>query len=88
MHGPSLQSPLKIQPTTQNIPATPRKKPSENLPHTSQVIPVVRETAAQALAMAAQPLDNPSLLRLLGLLLSLRDHKSWHVRHGALVSRG
>jgi hypothetical protein len=52
------------------------------------VIPVVRETAAQALAMAAQPLDNPSLLRLLGLLLSLRDHKSWHVRHGALVSRG
>lgn len=52
----------------------------------SQVVPVVRETAAQALAMAAQPLDAPSLCRLLALLLSLSGHSSWHVRHGALVS--
>jgi hypothetical protein len=50
-----------------------------------QVVPVVRETAAQALAMAAQPLDVPSLSRLMLLLLALRGHKNWHVRHGALV---
>lgn len=50
-----------------------------------QVVPVVRETAAQALGMAVQPLDGPSLERLLGLLLSLRHHRNWHVRHGAMV---
>ena len=52
-----------------------------------QVMPIVRETAAQALAAAAQPLDVPSVQRLLALLLSLAGHKNWHVRHGALVSR-
>jgi hypothetical protein len=49
------------------------------------VVPVVRETAAQALGMAAQPLDTASLCRLLQLLFSLQHHRNWHVRHGALV---
>ena len=52
-------------------------------PH--QVVPVVRETAAQALAAAARPLDAPSAAALLDLLLALGGHSNWHVRHGALV---
>jgi TATA-binding protein-associated factor len=46
----------------------------------------VRETAAQALGAAVQPLSIESLRVLLGLLQTLASCEQWEVRHSGLLA--
>jgi HEAT repeat protein len=54
-----------------------------------QVVVPVRETCAQALGAALQPLDIPSLRKVLQLLSSCYQwgatQRQWHVRHGGFT---
>lgn len=54
------------------------------LPCLLQVTAPVRETAAQALAMALQPLDLPSVQQVVQALHVLQQQDEWRVRYGEL----
>lgn len=45
----------------------------------------VRETAAQALGTALRPLPKEPLLRVLHILIDLKEYPEWEVRHGGLL---
>ena len=50
-----------------------------------QVMAPVRETAAQAVGAAIQPLPQPCAQALLALLHQLIKQQQWDVRHGGLL---
>ncbi len=50
-----------------------------------QVVAPVRETAAQAIGAAVQPLPVPQAEALLSLLHQLIQQQQWDVRHGGLL---
>jgi TATA-binding protein-associated factor len=52
----------------------------------AQAVAPVRETAAQALGAAVQPLSSKSLRVLLGLLQTLANCEQWEVRHSGLLA--
>lgn len=49
-----------------------------------QVTAPVRETAAQALGMAIQVLDGPSVTAIAAMLRQLQVQQDWRVRYGEL----
>lgn len=51
----------------------------------TQVVAPVRETAAQALGAAVQPLPAAHAQALLSLLHQLVQQQQWEVRHGGLL---
>jgi len=52
----------------------------------AQVVAPVRETAAQALGAAVQPLPVSQAQALLSLLHQLIQQQQWDVRHGGLLA--
>lgn len=52
----------------------------------AQVVAPVRDTAAQALGAAAQPLPAPVLLALVQQVAILAGHPQWEVRHSGLLA--